>query len=294
MIPKILHYCWIGDKPSKENHVETWLEHCPGFELKIWDNETSKPYFDQIIAELGWDSIKDYPLTYISDMIRLLAIRDYGGWWLDHDVEIVQDLSPLAEGKRLLFTFQYLRQHVNDPGEDHYKHGDTIREIVSAGWATLHEKRTVRKYHSNTVQNSTFAAEPNSEFIKETIRRMWANHHKPPHEKYAMSDWGNGGAIFNEQLREIGLPIHTCERIDQDGLVIYEAELLHPLNITDCVLDPELHQSTIKRIKETKCGYAIHHHVAAGFEEFMEYKHQTFGDLYNKRFELPVHFVSKD
>ena len=42
-IPKIIHYCWFGEKELPESAkkcVESWKKFCPDYEIKKWD-ETS-------------------------------------------------------------------------------------------------------------------------------------------------------------------------------------------------------------------------------------------------------------
>lgn len=40
MIPKVIHYCWFGNKDKPQEVVDlinTWKEHLPDYEIKEWN-----------------------------------------------------------------------------------------------------------------------------------------------------------------------------------------------------------------------------------------------------------------
>ena len=42
-IPKVIHYCWFGNKPIPEKSIqciESWKKYCPDYEIIEW-NETN-------------------------------------------------------------------------------------------------------------------------------------------------------------------------------------------------------------------------------------------------------------
>ena len=42
MIPKIIHYFWIGEKPLGEKEIkcmESWKRFCPDYEIKLWNEK---------------------------------------------------------------------------------------------------------------------------------------------------------------------------------------------------------------------------------------------------------------
>ena len=59
MIPKVIHYCWLGDGQMNILHrrcIESWKKYCPDFELQLWTEENSD--IDDSSAALG-SSISD-------------------------------------------------------------------------------------------------------------------------------------------------------------------------------------------------------------------------------------------
>ena len=100
MIPKILHYCWFGEAPldtlSKEC-MATWKEHCPEFSLMRWDDSTlpdDVSYLTRARKEENWANL--------SNCMRLFALHDYGGVYMDTDVELLKPLDPMLEGECFL------------------------------------------------------------------------------------------------------------------------------------------------------------------------------------------------
>ncbi|PHV70152.1 glycosyl transferase [Sporanaerobium hydrogeniformans] len=95
-IPKIIHYCWFGKKelPSLEKvMLKTWKEKLPDYELIKWDEER----FDIKSQKYVKEAYEKGKYAFVSDYVRLYALYQYGGIYMDTDVEVLKDLSPLLE-----------------------------------------------------------------------------------------------------------------------------------------------------------------------------------------------------
>lgn len=98
MIPKIIHYCWIGDNPlpkSARKCIASWKKNCPDYQIIEW-NETNydfqkNAFMREAYAAKKWGFVPDYA--------RLDIIYRYGGIYLDTDVEVVKPLDPLLNYK---------------------------------------------------------------------------------------------------------------------------------------------------------------------------------------------------
>ncbi len=96
MIPKIIHYCWVGPRPKSEgilSSIESWSRLNPDFEIKLW-NETNFPIDDfpftrKMYREKRW--------AFVADYIRLHVLKEHGGVYLDADMYLLQSLSPLLD-----------------------------------------------------------------------------------------------------------------------------------------------------------------------------------------------------
>lgn len=91
-IPKKIHYCWYGGKPlgrKEEKCIESWKKFCPDFEIVRWDESNSDMTENRYVKE-AYQSRK---WAFVSDYFRLNAVCDYGGIYLDTDVELLKPLD---------------------------------------------------------------------------------------------------------------------------------------------------------------------------------------------------------
>ena len=92
MIPKIIHYCWFGGKPLPEltvKCIESWKKFCPDYEIMRWD-ETN---FDFASCDYAREAYGAKKWAFVSDYARLKVLVDYGGVYLDTDVEVIKPLD---------------------------------------------------------------------------------------------------------------------------------------------------------------------------------------------------------
>jgi len=89
MIPKIIHYCWFGGSPLPDiaqKCIASWKKHSPDYEFMLW-NETN---FDINIVPFTAQVAKVKKWGFIVDYIRAYVIYNYGGIYLDTDVELLR------------------------------------------------------------------------------------------------------------------------------------------------------------------------------------------------------------
>lgn len=94
MIPKIIHYCWFGrgEKPElAKKCIASWKKFCPDFEICEWNEDNCDYLAMPFMAEAY--AAKKY--AFVSDVMRLIVLEQYGGVYFDTDVEVVRDISPL-------------------------------------------------------------------------------------------------------------------------------------------------------------------------------------------------------
>ena len=94
MIPKRIHYCWFGrgEKPdSVKKCIASWRKFCPDFEIVEWNEENCEYLAVPFMAE----AYQEKKYAFVSDVMRLLVLEQYGGVYFDTDVEVVRDITPL-------------------------------------------------------------------------------------------------------------------------------------------------------------------------------------------------------
>lgn len=107
-IPKIIHYCWFGrnEIPNKyKKWMESWKKYCPDYEIIMWNEDnydvTKNAYMYEAFQCKKWGFVPDYA--------RLDIIYQYGGIYLDTDVELVQNIDDILFQKAFCgFETNYL------------------------------------------------------------------------------------------------------------------------------------------------------------------------------------------
>lgn len=102
MIPKTLHYIWVGGKemPSKVKALVDANKKVlgAGWKTKIWTEKDfdieSHPFTSYWYKKGNW--------AYVSDYIRAFAVYTEGGFYVDTDVEIKKTFTPLCKNELVL------------------------------------------------------------------------------------------------------------------------------------------------------------------------------------------------
>lgn len=92
MIPKKIHYVWVGGN-EKNNTIKqcmkTWGKHLEGYEVIEW-NENN---FDIDSHQFVKAAYKAKKWAYVSDYIRAYVIYKYGGIYLDTDILVLDNFD---------------------------------------------------------------------------------------------------------------------------------------------------------------------------------------------------------
>ncbi|MFR1810092.1 MAG: glycosyltransferase family 32 protein [Terrisporobacter sp.] len=92
MIPKVIHYCWFGhnEKPELVKRcIESWKKYCPDYEIKEWNEDN----FDINICKFTEEAYNKKKWAFVSDFVRLYILYNYGGVYLDTDVELKESIN---------------------------------------------------------------------------------------------------------------------------------------------------------------------------------------------------------
>ena len=96
MIPKIIHYFWLGNGDKSElvkKCIASWEKFCPDYEIIEW-NESN---YDMTKNEYMYQAYQARRWGFATDVARLDVVYQYGGIYLDTDVELVRSIDGLLE-----------------------------------------------------------------------------------------------------------------------------------------------------------------------------------------------------
>ena len=132
MIPKIIHYVWVGDGPKPPDVlacIESWRRFCPDWEIREWGNDFAKTvecrYVQEALAHRKW--------AFASDWIRLHALERFGGFYLDTDMEMRKPFDGFLK-ERFLISWERMngRTNLNCGVIGSEANGDVVRSLMSA------------------------------------------------------------------------------------------------------------------------------------------------------------------
>ena len=101
MIPKIIHYVWLGNAPLPEDMqkcMDSWKKWMPEYQLIKWDDEAIRDIDSVFVRE----ALMERKWAFASDVIRLYAIHKYGGIYMDTDVMVYRSFDPLLQNKAFI------------------------------------------------------------------------------------------------------------------------------------------------------------------------------------------------
>ena len=94
MIPKKIHYCWFGGNPLPDDvrkYIATWKEYCPDYEIIEWNEQN----FDINCNDYVREAYEAKKWAFVADYARLKVLYDFGGIYMDTDVELVKSFDNL-------------------------------------------------------------------------------------------------------------------------------------------------------------------------------------------------------
>ena len=96
MIPKIIHYCWFGKGPMPDLAIRcigSWHKFMPDWDYVLWNEDnfdvSSYPYTQE-----AYDAKK---FAFVSDVVRLKALKEIGGVYFDVDFEVYKQFDDLLD-----------------------------------------------------------------------------------------------------------------------------------------------------------------------------------------------------
>lgn len=98
MIPKKIHYIWLGrgEKSELTNKcIASWKKYLKDYEIIEWNEDN----FDINSNTYLKEAYQNKKYAFASDYIRLKVLYDHGGIYMDTDVEVIKNLDEFLNNK---------------------------------------------------------------------------------------------------------------------------------------------------------------------------------------------------
>ncbi len=93
MIPKIIHYCWFGRGNKGElaqKCINSWKKYLPEYKIKEWNEDN----FNVSDFPYAKEALESHKYAFVTDIVRLYALYNEGGIYMDTDVEVCKSFNP--------------------------------------------------------------------------------------------------------------------------------------------------------------------------------------------------------
>lgn len=94
MIPKKIHYCWFGGNEIPQlakDCIASWQKYMPDWEYKLWNEDN----FDVQSTPYTAEAYSAGKYAFVSDYVRLYALCNEGGLYMDIDFEVYKPFDDL-------------------------------------------------------------------------------------------------------------------------------------------------------------------------------------------------------
>ncbi len=94
VIPKKIHYMWLGGNPMPDNllHcIDSWKKYCPDYEIIRWDESNYDVHKNKFVSQ----AYDNKYFGFVPDYARLEILYNYGGIYMDTDIELIRDLDDM-------------------------------------------------------------------------------------------------------------------------------------------------------------------------------------------------------
>ena len=132
MIPKIIHYCWMGGAPLPElaeRCMTSWRKYMPNWEYRLWNESNFDLASAPLYVQQAYEARK---YAFVSDYVRLWALEKFGGLYMDVDFEVYRPFDELMDNYAAFAGYEGTkRQPVMQGVIASEAHGAWVRDMLS-------------------------------------------------------------------------------------------------------------------------------------------------------------------
>ena len=163
MIPKIIHYCWFGQAPLPplaEQCIASWKKHMPSWQFIRWDESNFDIAAAPLYVRQAYEARK---FAFVSDYVRLWALEQYGGLYMDVDFEVYRPFDELMDKYSAFAGYEgSKRQPVMQGVIASEPHGAWVRDMLGT-----YEHRTFIK------EDVSLDMTPNTGYFTDRLESQW-------------------------------------------------------------------------------------------------------------------------
>ena len=207
MIPKTIHTVWLsGEKypPLVRMCMDSWRRNLPGYRIKVWDTES----FDTSSVRFVREAVSVRKWAPASDYIRLWALYNEGGIYLDSDVYVRRSLDGLLSGT----FFSAIEAGAVPPG--------ATEGIIDGEGRLLDEN--LWEVPGVALQAAILGSEPGHPFVKRGMEYFAGEPFIMPDGSYANQKL-IAPSILARLLHDFGFRYYDAEQFFGDGMHVLES-----------------------------------------------------------------------
>lgn len=205
MIPKTVHYVWLGShqipQPYAE-YIDNWHKVLPDYKFVRWD-ESNCDYLSTDYARQAYQAGK---FGFVSDVVRVQVLYEYGGIYLDTDVEVLRGFDDLL-GEQMFIGMEnnaYVQSAVI-ASEAHHPFWRQVIDFYAQQQFTVKGKQNLTP---NTIYLTYFLQKWGGNFVrlkdsKQVLRNGDSTITVLPRSWLAPIDYTTGESIADDNTRTI-------------------------------------------------------------------------------------------
>lgn len=208
-IPKVIHYCWFSgdDIPVfLQECINSWKEIMPDYKLRLWDaqsfNFNSVPFVKEAFESKKW--------AFVADYIRLFALFNEGGIYLDSDVRVFKRFDEFL-------NYNFFTSHEIHPEN----FTDLERSKLNEHYSPINKDEYI---YGLNIQAAIMGSAKGNPYIKECLDFYNDKHFLGKDGKVLSEDFIIGPYI-SKKAEKYGYKYHDSQQLLENEMVILKSEV---------------------------------------------------------------------
>lgn len=199
-IPKKIHYCWFGRgklPEESQKYIESWKKYCPEYEIKEWNEDNFDINSNRYVKQAY--EAKKY--AFVTDYVRLFALYNEGGIYMDTDVELLKSLDDFL--KHNAFSSFENNDSIPTGLMASEKNGEWVKALLDEYTDLLFIKEDGSMDLTTNVVRITNLTENKYNLVRKSSYQDLGVVTLYPHEYFCPKDWKTGNIYLTEKTYAI-------------------------------------------------------------------------------------------